>query len=243
MKVLNTLFLMFLVTSCADLLTHRTFIDQMDMDNDPLFVPGQDFQVLSGDSGTPHRTHSEIMERTPLSGLTKKEVLEERSLHKELRNQELALGPKERERYFELMPYFESISEKIYYLRLSSREKIEYEDSLLPETDRYDRSYAVERSSRANTLLNSYVPRGDDYSSGRRSPASVTPYEYLEDDSSDEIFVGMTKSEVRSVWGGPNRVEVAGNPREENERWAFYHNGEVKYVYFEQGIVQGWQID
>lgn len=246
MKIMTIISLLFFITSCAELLTHRTFIDQMDNDNDPLFIPGEDFNVLSGDSGTPHRTHSEIMERTPVSGLSKQQILEERSLVKELRNQELALGVHERERYYELMPYFESISEKIYYLRLSSREKMEYEDSLLPETNRVERSLASSPSYNARGgILNDYIPsdNSDFYENRGRAPAAVTPYEYIEDESSDEIFVGMTKTEVRSIWGGPNRVEVAGNPREENERWAFYHNGSVKLVYFEQGLVQGWQID
>lgn len=232
------------LNGCAELLTHRSFIDEMDRETDPLFVPGEDFHVLSGDSGEAYRTSREIMERTPVSGLSKQEILEERSLRKELRNAELALSPQEREHYYELMPYFGSISEKIYYLRLSKRDRLEYESSLLPEDDRQMQrlSYYPERRSRS--LLDDYRPREeDDYQPRRRRPAAVTPYEYLEDESSSEIFVGMTKDEVRGIWGGPNQIEVAGNPREENERWSFYYNGEVKYVYFEQGVVQGWQID
>ena len=52
----------------------------------------------------------------------------------------------------------------------------------------------------------------------------------------------MSKVQVIDMWGRPARIEVAGNPSNENEKWAFYENGRVKFVYFEGGTVQGWQI-
>ena len=52
----------------------------------------------------------------------------------------------------------------------------------------------------------------------------------------------MSKTEVQRIWGSPSRVDVAGNPKMENERWSFYHNGRVKTVFFESGRVEGWEI-
>ena len=57
---------------------------------------------------------------------------------------------------------------------------------------------------------------------------------------SRDVVLGMTKGQVESSWGRPMRVDVAGNPRYENERWSFYDAGKVKYIYFEGGVVHGW---
>lgn len=59
---------------------------------------------------------------------------------------------------------------------------------------------------------------------------------------SSTVAMGMSKDEVIRAWGRPSRIDVAGNPKYENERWAFYERGRIKYVYFESGRVQGWQI-
>lgn len=60
---------------------------------------------------------------------------------------------------------------------------------------------------------------------------------------SSELFLGMEKSEVVETWGKPARVEIAGNPKNQNERWSFVEDGSVKQVYFEGGKVQGWALD
>lgn len=57
-----------------------------------------------------------------------------------------------------------------------------------------------------------------------------------------EIVVGMSKTDVRNSWGSPMKIDVAGNPRYENERWIFYESGRLKEIYFESGQVQGWSI-
>lgn len=56
-----------------------------------------------------------------------------------------------------------------------------------------------------------------------------------------DIMMGMTKDDVLGSWGKPVQVEVAGNPRNENERWLYRMNGASKYIYFESGEVQGWE--
>lgn len=58
-----------------------------------------------------------------------------------------------------------------------------------------------------------------------------------------DLVVGMSKDDVLRSWGRPNRVDVAGDPRYENERWTFYQRGQLRQVFFESGLVQGWEID
>lgn len=58
-----------------------------------------------------------------------------------------------------------------------------------------------------------------------------------------ELYLGMTKSQVAQVWGKASRVEIAGNPKNQNERWSFVEDGSVKQIYFESGKVQGWALD
>ncbi|MBF0209084.1 MAG: hypothetical protein HQK53_19670, partial [Oligoflexia bacterium] len=55
-----------------------------------------------------------------------------------------------------------------------------------------------------------------------------------------EIFLGMSKELVMQSWGRPLKIDVAGDPVRENERWLFYSYGGPKYVYFESGRVRGW---
>jgi hypothetical protein len=55
------------------------------------------------------------------------------------------------------------------------------------------------------------------------------------------VTMGMSKAEVMKVFGKPSRVEIAGNPSFENERWLYSVNGASKYVYFESGRVEGWE--
>ena len=68
------------------------------------------------------------------------------------------------------------------------------------------------------------------YTQGERAIASLT----------NDVVLGMHKSEVSRVWGEPARVDFAGDKREENERWAYRRNEKVKFIYFNAGIVEGW---
>lgn len=60
---------------------------------------------------------------------------------------------------------------------------------------------------------------------------------------SSELFLGMDKNQVMEVWGRPVKVEIAGNPKNQNERWAYVEDGNTKFIYFESGKVQGWALD
>lgn len=60
---------------------------------------------------------------------------------------------------------------------------------------------------------------------------------------SSDLYLGMEKSQVVELWGKPSRVEIAGNPKNQNERWSFLEDGSLKQIYFENGKVQGWALD
>lgn len=57
------------------------------------------------------------------------------------------------------------------------------------------------------------------------------------------LELGMSKDEVLQNYGRPSQVDIAGNPRHENERWSFTQGRNRKYIYFEGGKVQGWAQD
>jgi hypothetical protein len=60
---------------------------------------------------------------------------------------------------------------------------------------------------------------------------------------SSEIYLGMSKDEVMHLWGKPTKVQVAGNPKYQNELWYFNEDGSYKQVFFEAGKVNGWALD
>jgi hypothetical protein len=75
------------------------------------------------------------------------------------------------------------------------------------------------------------------------SPAVRTPASLSDslNPRRQEIGIGMSKNDIVASLGKPARVEIAGNPSYENERWVYQFNGSSKYIYFESGVVQGWE--
>lgn len=211
-KILS-LALIWQLVGCAHMLENRSFIDQMDNQQEDIFVPGEDFAYVPGDSGVPYRSKEEIAMRTPASEYESKRSAENSSLYRELSYRERRLSVREREMYNFVRDQLETPSEKIYYLSLSPTERREYLDSRKVD-----------------------YPQVGYRRGGARGLASLQPV------YRNSLELGMTKDDVVNVWGRPARVEVAGNPTHENERWAFYENGSIKYVYFEGGAVQGWNI-
>jgi hypothetical protein len=67
------------------------------------------------------------------------------------------------------------------------------------------------------------------------------PFDPEETQRKNDVLIGMTKNEVLESMGRPIRVEIAGNPRNQNERWLYNYNNASKYIYFESGEVQGWE--
>jgi hypothetical protein len=64
---------------------------------------------------------------------------------------------------------------------------------------------------------------------------------YFRAPAAARVGMGMSKDEVLDQLGRPRKVEVAGNPANENERWGYLANGAMKYIYFESGYVEGWE--
>lgn len=216
-RIFSLFILLGLVSSCAGLLDQRSFISEMDRVSDGLFVAGRDFPVVPGDSGQVYRSQEEIYQRTPASFRSKDEYLEQQSLMGELRRREANLTEWERKEYRQALEYLPTESEKIYYLTLSPAARRDYIDA---------RSY-----QRPSTQARAVSSLMDDLAFNR-SVYTV-----------GDISLGMSKHDVTGVWGQPARVEVAGNPRHENERWVFVEGRKVRYVYFEGGRVNGWVLE
>lgn len=217
------------LSSCANMMTSRTFIDEMEHESG-YWVPGQDFQMTAGDSGQAYRSHEEINQRTPASHYDRQNYEESESIRRELARRESMLNEREFMAYREAQNYFTTDSERIYYLSLAPYER---------------ESYLETKSNDSGTSYNG------------RSPASLSPYvnypkshqmQTLElispavPDYGPELNVGMGKDQVVEIWGRPARIDVAGDPRHENERWSFHQNGQLKTVYFENGQVEGWSL-
>jgi hypothetical protein len=216
MKMTNLISLTFLLvisSSCSQLLTNRSFIDEMEHETDSFWVAGRDFDTTSGDSGKQYRTREEVMQRTPLDGATREEVERKRSVQGELNKKLNALTDEQYTQYQSVREYLENDSEKIYYLNLSQYEREAYVQSKM---------FSVYRDN---------IRRPASHSFGYKTARSP------------RVAVGMRKSDVMRSWGRPAQVDVAGDPKYENERWSFYDNGQMKQVYFENGKVSGWVLE
>lgn len=198
-----------LLSGCAELLSHRTFVREMDHDDTPYFMANEDFQTVSGDTGKAYRSNKDLMNRTPASYYGKRQYLQRQALEQEFQKLLGRLSPKAMEEFEYYEKHFEDVSEKIYYLRLSKRDQ---------------QLYLQSRGITANYKTHNPMAllRGGLY-------------------QQREITLGMTKGQVEKVWGRPMRIDVAGNPQQQNERWTFYDQGKMRYVFFERGRVEGWQ--
>ncbi len=203
----------FFLSGCAELLTQRTFYDEMERESDGLWVANRDFAVVPGDSGRAFLDRDEIMMRTPASYRTKEDYLVQKSIMRDVAEREQSLSDREYSEYRQVRNQLGGDSERLYYLNLSnSKEKQDY-------------------------LISRGLARAE---SGF---ASTNSQQYSYDDLGGEIFLGMDKNSVSRALGRPERIDVAGNPMNQNERWAFYKNGKIRYVFFEAGVVQGWSME
>ncbi|MBC7712171.1 MAG: hypothetical protein H7177_02465 [Rhizobacter sp.] len=200
-----------LSASCSLMQPSRSFIDEMDGQDDAFLSPGKDFPVVGGDTGDMRRSREQLQARTPASERTQRLRSESNSLSMELMEKEDRLDEDARERYVRDKKFLQTDSDKLYYLSLSS----------------YDRGTYID--TKKSDLR-------DDLSPKRNLLAKHSIH-------SSELFLGMAKNEVIEMWGKPARVEIAGNPSNQNERWSFVEDGSVKQVYFEGGKVQGWALD
>ena len=211
MRILIVLFLS-IVGGCS-LLDTRSFFEEMNEETDGLFVPGEHFSVAIGDKERPYRNAADIRKRTPLFKRERKKIVWQRSLENELHNKEKALNEREYERYMDSIPYLGHVSEKIYYLNLSSRERRKY--------------------------IKNKRFREQEYKKRKSGISLLTMREFGRSD----IRPGMDKRAVLERWGRPVRVDIAGDPARQNERWSFYHSGRWRQIYFEGGLVRGWRMN
>ena len=63
-----------------------------------------------------------------------------------------------------------------------------------------------------------------------------------------ELVVGMEMKDVRSTWGEPKLMEVAGDPKYGNQRWVYPEGisqrwgvASSRILYFEDGRLAGWE--
>jgi hypothetical protein len=127
------------------------------------------------------------------------------------------------------------------------REELRALESAQPEEElEFYQKYKKKFATNSEKIYYLKLPRGErrQYLQDRgfidnptRSPASLSH----SISSRRQVGMGMTKNDVMASMGRPSRVEVAGNPSFENERWLYQINGYSKYIYFESGVVQGWE--
>ncbi len=135
------------------------------------------------------------------------------SIRQELEKREQELPEEERANFNKTKNLLSNDSERIYLLELSPKERENYLQNKVEE--------------RKLTTIEE-----DKYS---KSPVKKIVV--------SELFFGMSKADVLSSWGDPSTIDVAGDPREQNERWSFVVDNKVKSIYFESGRVQGWKLD
>jgi len=227
--MIKILLLLSLISSCA-MLDHRSFEDEMDHETDGAFIPGEDFDVIAGDTGRAYRTREEVLERTPMSESQKYTLNEEKILAEELAEKESSLDEDELSRYTNIEPLLKNPSERMYYLGLANAERADYISSKREYNENLKEN--TNRALLPQTIPNTRKKAG-------RGIASMDPAGY----SDNSIAKGMTKDEVLRNWGRPSNVNYAGNASQQNERWFYFRNGSKRYVFFEAGIVDGWYLE
>lgn len=199
------------------LLEHRSYVDEMDRESDGFFVANEDFPVVPGDTGNAYRSKQEISKRTPAGQYEKTKDWKTKSVKMELAAKERDLKESSIDEYKLYQSYhknFSSDSQRLYYLSLGSREQ---------------RSFLYSLDKATATAVNSTQGEG-----ARRAPASI-PSEFV-------LSVGMSKRDVIAGWGNPQNIAIAGSAEYQNEKWLYSGEGGQRSIYFEQGVVQGWEL-
>ncbi len=195
-----------LAGSCA-FVPNRSFVEEMEHESDGFFIPGQDFKIIAGDGGSAYRSTNEINKRTPASIFSKKRMQHAGILSSELTKLKIEQSPKELSHYKRYEGRLQSISNKIYFLKIPT---IRARDQYLYNLGVYN------------------------------SPFHTSPEETHAIQNND-VLLGMSKIAVSKAWGKPERVEVAGNPKYQNERWTYRRRGKRRYIFFSNGQVEGWE--
>lgn len=204
--VTNFLVLCTLISQAGcSLATNRSYLAEMEHEDESFFRPRQDFAVVPGDEGQDWRSDEETRQRTPASVTERYEVQQRSSLEKQLSRLENAQSEGAFAHYQDHRARLSSTSERIYFLQLQSRQ----------EREEYLASRGLQSKNAGSEKLGFGIAEA-------------------------ELALEMSKEEVISSWGKPDRVDIAGKATYENERWSYTRDGAVKYVYFEGGRVGGW---
>ncbi len=231
MKIRTGIVFIFLLASfgCTQI-PYRTYTDEMELEDYSFFNPRQDFPVVGGDNGRDWITEGERMQRTPAADVYMAEEKSSRALRSELRELEYMQSDADLDLYNAHKEKFRSASEKIYFLNLPVEERRDY---------LVDRGFLPLQTPKERRL-----PPQSSHMVLANSSESVKSYGDFSDPfvvRSNDVTLGMRKNDVLESMGSPLQVEIAGNPRNENERWLYELNGASKYIYFEAGEVQGWE--
>jgi hypothetical protein len=206
MKSILYLILVLPLVACT-MVPNRSYLAEMEHNDDAFFQPREDFPVVPGDTGRSWRTEKAWQRRTPASETTRLREREDRSLENELARLESAQSEGAATHYQQYRAKLATTSERIYFLQLKSKaDREQYLSS---------RGFLVET-------------------------AAVMPFEHHWAAQQGELLPGMSKEDVQESWGRPERVDFAGNPTYENERWMYRRDGAAKYIFFESGRVGGW---
>lgn len=235
-----------LLTSCSSWVHQRTYIEQMEREDERFFRPGEHFAVVVGDSGQRYRSSEEIQARTPATQRSERMSLYQRSAEEELRLRVNGLSAEEYQAFQVHRPYLSSIGEKIYYLELSHSERQEY-----MRLRGHNPSAIAVAHAQNNREIAAFQRQSPEriHHMASRSPASGhtssmgLSLNETRSTSSGALSVGMTKNQVLGLWGEPLSIDYAGNPRYENERWRYRIAGQTREVFFEAGRVDGWYFE
>lgn len=213
MKKLGLFIILGHLISCGPISFNRSYLNEMEEKETAFFKPGEQFGTVAGDDAMPTYTKEQMYKRTPDKEKIFPEMSEKERIAAELRNKVANMSEEQQMWFSQNEKLFSSDSQKVYFLNLNQDEQAQY----------------------LNNLGQSYI-KSDAY----RNPAS-----YFSDSkrANGSISLGMDKASVIQMWGQPTRVEVAGNPRYENERWIFNEGGNSKYIYFASGKVEGWALE
>ena len=219
-KIINliTSVSMFYIAGCA-FAPDRTFLEEMDHQDEAFFVAGEDFKTVPGDEGRVGRTRKEIWSRTPKTRRQIERFREKEWLKSELDDLEQKQNEQQWRQYSRVKDQLGGLSEQIYFLKIPTVK---------------ERQMYLSSRSLGRTPSSSGVSRRSAYS-------QYTSGETVEAIRNRDILLGMSKNDVIKAWGRPDRIDVAGDPSYENERWAYLVRGERRVVYFESGRVEGWQ--
>lgn len=246
-------FLLVVMTCSCSAFTNRSFIDEMERGEERFLVPGNHFPTVAGDSGRAYRSADEISSRTPASGRSAELSRHERSVRHELNRRLNQLPENEYNQYRVHKQYLSTAPERIYYLELSPRDRAEYirlrgfnpsvtENEIQELRTDHMRRRALSQYQRPSERRTPQSVDSDDSHEKKHVAMGMSFYE-TRSPKNAPVEMGMTKDQVIHKWGQPSNVEVAGHPRNENERWSFHVAGKVRQIYFASGRVEGWVLE